>query len=139
MASVNKIILLGTVTTAPDFRVLSGGSMMVSLQMETTVGKETESHDVTFYGRLAEIVMQYVAEGSVIFVEGKIRSRQYRDKNGVKRLVTDIVSQKMQMFGRKKDMVSDTDDLFSKDNPYKKAREGRGDPPDLSRFEYDDW
>ena len=106
MASVNKIILLGTVTTAPDFRVLSGGSMMVSLQMETTVGEETESHDVTFYGRLAEIVMQYVAE---------------------------------QMFGRKKDIVSDTDDLFSKDNPYKKAREGRGDPPDLSRFEYDDW
>lgn len=102
MASVNKIILLGTVTTAPDFRVLSGGSMMVSLRMETTVGEETESHDVTFYGRLAEIVMQYVAEGSVIFVEGKIRSRQYRDKNGVKRLVTDIVSQKMQMFGREK-------------------------------------
>lgn len=135
MASVNKIILLGTVTTAPDFRVLSGGSMMVSLQMETTVGEETESHDVTFYGRLAEIVMQYVAEGSVIFVEGKIRSRQYRDKNGVERLVTDIVSQKCRCSDGKKISFPTRTIFFPKDNPYKKAREGRGDPPDLSRFE----
>ena len=75
----------------------------------------------------------------MIFVEGKIRSRRYRDKNGVERLVTDIVSQKMQMFGRKKEIVSEACDLFSKDNPYKKARDGSGDPPDLSRFEYDNW
>lgn len=139
MASVNKIFLLGTVTTAPDFRVLTGGSLMVSLKMETGDEEETESHGVTFYGRLAEIVMQFVAEGTLIFVEGKIRSRKYRDKNGVERLVTDIVSQKMQLFGRKKEIVSDANDLFSKENPYKKAREGRSAPPDLSRFDYDDW
>ena len=139
MASVNKIILIGTVTTAPDSRVLAGGSMMASLRLETTVEGETESHEVTFYGRLGEIVMEYVREDSVIFVKGKIRSRKYEDRNGTERLSTGIVARKMQMFGRKKEDISVAADLFAEDNPYKKAREGSSIPPDLSRFEYDDW
>ncbi len=140
MASVNKIILIGTVTAAPDSRVLAGGSTMTSLKLETTVDSETESHDVTFYGRLGEIVCEYVREGSVIFVEGKIRSRKYEDRNGKERLVTGIVAQKMQMFGRKKENdVAEAFDLFPEGNLYKKAREGSTRLPDLSSFDYDDW
>ena len=139
MASVNKIILIGTVTSAPDFRVLGSGSMMVSLKMETVFEDESQSHDVTFYGRLGEIVTQYVEEGSLIYVEGKLRSGKYEDKAGTERLVTGIVAQKMQMLGRKKEDDVGTGDLFSADNPYKKAKEGTFDPPDLSKFDYDDW
>lgn len=140
MASVNKILLLGTVTAAPDCRILGGGSMMVSLHMETADEKESESHQVTFYGRLGEIVMQYVGEGTLIFVEGKISSRRYEDRNGIVRQVTGIVARKMQMFGRKEDgVLPEADDLFPEDNPYKKAREGTSSPPDLSTFDYDDW
>ena len=139
MASINKIILLGTVTTVPDFRVLAGGSTMVSLCLETTVDSETQSHDVTFFGRLGNIVMQYVTKGSLIYVEGALRSRQYPPQKGVRRLVTGIVAQKMQMLDRKKEVADAANDLFPKDNFYKKAKEGSIDPPDLSTFGYDDW
>ena len=107
--------------------------------METVFEDESQSHDVTFYGRLGEIVTQYVEEGSLIYVEGKLRSRKYEDKAGTERLVTGIVAQKMQMLGRKKEDDVGTVDLFSADNPYKKAKEGTFDPPDLSKFDYDDW
>lgn len=139
MASVNKIILIGTVTGAPDARVLAGGTMMVSLKLETSAENETQTHDVTFYGRLGDIVMEYVRDGSLIFIEGKIRSNKYTDRNGTERQVTGIVAQKMQMFGRKREMLAETVDLFPEDNPYKKAKEGSSQPPDLSKFDYDDW
>ncbi len=139
MASVNKIILIGTVTAVPDSRVLAGRSMVVSLRLETKTENDSETHDVTFYGRLGEIVMEYVRQGSMIFVEGKIRSRLYEDKKGIKRQVTDIVAQKMLMLDRKKEDVDQLEDLFPADNPYKKAREGASQLPDLSRFDYDDW
>lgn len=139
MASVNKIILLGKVVTAPDFRVFSGGAMLVSLQLETVFEDEVQSHDVTFYGRLGEIVMEYVAEGSLIYVDGKMRNRHYHDRNGIERVSTGIVAQKMQILQRRKDAISETSDLFQADNAYKKAKEGLFDPPDLSKFDYDGW
>lgn len=139
MASVNKIILLGTVTSAPDFRMLGNGSVMVSLRMETVFEDVSQYHDVSFYGRLGDIVMQYVKAGSLIYIEGKLRSRQYKDKAGTGRVVTGIVAQNMQMLSRNKESHGGTVDLFSADNSYKKAKEGTFDPPDLSKFDYDDW
>ena len=117
MASVNRIILPGTVVGTPDFRILSGSSMAVSLCLETVFGNETESHDVTFYGQSGEIVMEYVAEGSLIYVDGTIRTRHYRDKNGIEYQMTGIAAQKMRILLHDKEPVSGIDDLFPAENP----------------------
>ena len=104
MASVNKVILMGTVTTVPDFRVLENGTMMVNLQLETVSAGETEKHHVIFFGHLGEIVLQYVHQDMPVYIEGRIRNRQYEDRNGNRHRMTTIVARKMQMLARKKRM-----------------------------------
>lgn len=107
MASVNKVILIGNVGKDPESSYTQGGMAITKLSLATTEKRKdkdgnrqenTDWHRVVFFGKLAEIVAQYVTKGSQICVIGRIKYGSY-DKDGVKHYTTDIVADEMQMIG----------------------------------------
>jgi len=116
--SVNKVILVGNVGKDPEVRYLEKGVAVAKFSLatsETYKGKDgekvtsTEWHNIVLWRGLAETVEKYVHKGSQLYIEGKIRTRSYDDKDGNKRYVTEIVADLMQMLGKKSD--SSTDDF----------------------------
>jgi single-strand DNA-binding protein len=110
--SVNKVILVGNVGKDPEVRYLEKGVAVAKFPLatsETYKGKDgekvtaTEWHNVVLWRGLAETVEKYVRKGSQLYIEGKIRTRSYDDKDGNKRYVTEIVADLMQMLGKKSD------------------------------------
>jgi single-strand DNA-binding protein len=110
--SVNKVILVGNVGKDPEVRYLEKGVAVAKFPLatsETYKGKDgekvtaTEWHNVVLWRGLAETVEKYVKKGSQLYIEGKIRTRSYDDKDGNKRYVTEIVADLMQMLGKKSD------------------------------------
>ncbi len=109
MASVNKVILLGNLGADPEIRYLPSGDAVASIRLATTSRSKdkssgemrefTEWHRVSFFGRLAEIVGEYLKKGSSVYVEGQIRTRKWQDQSGQDRYSTDIVADSMQMLG----------------------------------------
>jgi len=111
---VNKVILVGLLGNDPDMHSIPSGSAVATISLVTTeswVDKQTgerqertEWHRVVFYGRLAEIVGQYLRKGSKIYVEGHLQTRKWQDKNtGQDRYNTEIVAREMQMLGSRSD------------------------------------
>lgn len=107
MASVNKVILIGNVGKDPESSYTQGGMAITKLSLATTEKRKgrdgnkqetTDWHRVTFFGKLAEIVAQYVTKGSQICVIGRIKYGSY-DKDGVKHYTTDIIGDEMQILG----------------------------------------
>lgn len=114
--SVNKVILVGNVGKDPEVRYLEKGVAVAKFPLatsETYKGKDgekvtaTEWHNVVLWRGLAETVEKYVKKGSQLYIEGKIRTRSYDDKDGNKRYVTEIVADLMQMLGKKSDSPGD--------------------------------
>ncbi len=112
MRGINKVILVGTVGKDPELRYFQSGDAYCTLSVATTEQwkdkdgnkqEKTEWSRVKFTRKLAEIVGQYVRKGQQIFVEGKLETSKYTDKQGVERYSTDIVASEMQMLGGKKD------------------------------------
>lgn len=109
MASVNKVIIVGNCGRDPEMRYMPSGDAIANLAVATSfkskdknTGEQkehTEWHRISFFGRLAEIVGQYVKKGSSIYVEGRLQTRKYTDKDGVEKYATDIVAESMQMLG----------------------------------------
>jgi single-strand DNA-binding protein len=109
MASVNKVIIVGNLGKDPEVRYLPNGDAAVNINVATTdkwkdkqTGEQkenTEWHRISFFGKLAEIVGQYLHKGSPIYVEGSLRTRKYNDKDGVEKFVTEIRADSMQMLG----------------------------------------
>jgi len=107
MASVNKVILVGNLGADPEVRYMPNGDAVTNIRIATTETwrdkntsekKEiTEWHRVVFYRRLAEIVGQYLKKGSSIYIEGRIRTRKWTDKDGQERYTTEIEATEMQM------------------------------------------
>lgn len=106
---VNKVILVGNVGKDPDTRYTASGSAITTLSIatseqwtdkQTNEKKEhTEWHRLKFFGKLAEIAGEYLRKGSQVYVEGKLRTDKYTDKDGVVRYTTDIIVDDMQMLG----------------------------------------
>lgn len=99
--AVNRIILLGNVGKDPDIRVLDGGSKVANFPLATSergyklangteVPERTEWHNIVVWGGLAKVVEQYIKKGSKLYIEGKIRTRNYDDLAGIKRYLTEI-------------------------------------------------
>lgn len=113
MASVNKVILVGHIGQDPELRYTSSGEGAANVSLATseqwkdkTTGEQkeqTEWHRVSFFGKPAEIVCQYLRKGSQIYVEGKIRCKKYTDKTGVERTAFEIISESFKMLGGKSD------------------------------------
>ncbi len=108
--SVNRAILVGRLGRDPETRYTSGGQAVCNFTMATDETyrdragerqKRTEWHRIVAWGKLAEICQQYLKKGSLIFVEGRIQSRQWDDRDGNKRTTVEIVASAMRMLGPK--------------------------------------
>lgn len=109
MASVNKVILVGNLGRDPETRYAPSGAAVCNVSIATTRSwkdkssgekrEETEWHRVVFYDRLAEIVDEYVKKGHAIYVEGRLKTSKWTDKEGVERYTTQIVAEQLQMLG----------------------------------------
>lgn len=111
MSSVNKVILVGRVGKDPETRYTPDGKAIANLSLATSEkrkGEEaTEWHRLVFFDKLAGVVTDYVKKGSLLYVEGKIQTRKWQDKEGQDRYSTEIVANSMQMLGGKSDEPAD--------------------------------
>lgn len=109
MASVNKVILIGNLGKDPEVRYAPSGSAICNVTIATsrqwkdkTSGErqeETEWHRVVFYDRLAEIAGEYLKKGKSVYIEGRLKTRKWTDKEGQDRYTTEIIAQEMTMLG----------------------------------------
>ena len=114
MASVNKVIIVGNLGRDPETRYMPNGEAVTNIAVATTEKwtdkasgdkKEvTEWHRITFYRKLAEIAGQYQKKGSQVYVEGRLQTRKWTDKEGVERYTTEIIADTMQMLGSRQGM-----------------------------------
>lgn len=115
MASVNKVILVGNLGADPETRYMPSGDAVTNIRLATTdrwrdrqsgeMKEATEWHRVAFFGRLAEIAGQYMRKGSQVYIEGRIRTRKWQDKEtGQDRYSTEIVADGMQLLGSRQGM-----------------------------------
>jgi single-strand DNA-binding protein len=108
---VNKVILVGNLGKDPETRYMPSGSAVTNLTLATSEAwkdkqsgeqqERTEWHKVAMFGRLAEIAAEYLRKGSQVYIEGKLRTRKWQDKEGKDRWTTEIVADEMQMLGGK--------------------------------------
>lgn len=118
MASVNKVIIVGNLGRDPEIRYMPSGDAIANIAVATSykskdrnTGEQkelTEWHRISFFGRLAEIVGQYLKKGSSVYVEGRLQTRKYTDKDGIEKYATDIVAENMQMLGGRQGMGGDS-------------------------------
>ena len=108
MASVNKVILLGNLGRDPETRYTTGGDAVTNLNIATSEQwkdksgekqERTEWHRVVLFGRQAEIAGEYLKKGRSVYIEGRLQTRKYTDKDGVEKYSTEIVGDRMQLIG----------------------------------------
>ena len=108
MASVNKVILIGNLGRDPEVRYMPSGDAMCNLNMATTdtwrdkageKQEKTEWHRVVMFGKQAEVAGEYLKKGSPVYIEGRLQTRKWTDKEGQDRYTTEIVADRMQMLG----------------------------------------
>jgi single-strand DNA-binding protein len=106
MASLNKVQLIGNVGNDPDIRNVQGGAKTASFRLATTTRykdrngtqqEDTEWHNITVWNGRAEFVEKYIRKGAELYIEGKIRTRQWTDQSGNKRFTTEIVADNIQI------------------------------------------
>ncbi|WP_426103643.1 single-stranded DNA-binding protein [Massilia sp. TSP1-1-2] len=140
MASVNKVIIVGNLGRDPEIRYMPSGDAIANIAVATSykskdknTGEQkelTEWHRISFFGRLAEIVGQYLKKGSSVYVEGRLQTRKYTDKDGVEKYATDIIAETMQMLGGRQGMGGDGDmDEGGYDAPPQRQAPQRQAPP----------
>lgn len=109
MASINKVIVVGNLGRDPETKYMPSGDAFTNIAVATTdkwkdknSGEQkeaTEWHRIAFFGKLAEIAGQYLKKGSQVYIEGKLRTRKWQDKDGVEKYTTEIIADTMQMLG----------------------------------------
>ncbi|HSQ10317.1 MAG TPA: single-stranded DNA-binding protein [Burkholderiaceae bacterium] len=114
MASVNKVILIGNLGRDPETRYTADGAAITNIAIATSdrwkdkatgeMKEATEWHRVVFFGRQAEIAGEYLKKGRPVYVEGRLRTRKWQDKDGNDKYTTEIVAENMQMLGSREGM-----------------------------------
>lgn len=108
MASVNKVILIGNLGKDPEMRYMPSGDAIANFSIATTEGwkdksgekqEKTEWHRISMFGKLAEIAGEYLKKGSSVYIEGRLQTRKWQNKEGVDQYTTEVVADKMQMLG----------------------------------------
>lgn len=107
MNGINKAIIVGTLGNDPDMRTTSGGTTITRLNVATSerwkdkssgdMQERTEWHRISLFGRTAEVAAEYLHKGSRVYVEGRIRTNKYADKDGVERYATEIAGHELQL------------------------------------------
>ena len=153
MASINKVIIVGNLGRDPENRYLPSGEQVTGIAVATTdrwrdkaTGEQkeaTEWHRMSFFGKLAEIAGQYLKKGSQVYIEGRLRTRKYTDKDGIDRYATEIIADTMQMLGSRQGAENPSDDRGAYhqpsrrgDNSYEAGR--NGNMPRRSMADIDD-
>jgi single-strand DNA-binding protein len=106
---INKVILIGNLGADPETRAMPSGTTVANMRIATSeswkdkqtgdMKEQTEWHNVAMFGRLAEIAGEYLRKGSQVYIEGRLRTRKWQDKQGNDRYTTEIVANEMQMLG----------------------------------------
>lgn len=152
MASVNKVIIVGNLGRDPEVRHMPSGDAIANIVVATSYKSKdrvtgehkelTEWHRISFFGRLAEIVGQYLKKGSPVYVEGRLQTRKYNDKDGVEKYATDIIAENMQMLGGRDTGGVDDDaeyhQVASRPQPARPSPRPAPKPTQISGAEDDD-
>ena len=110
MASLNKVMLIGNLGKDPELRYTASGQAVAGFSLATSEKfknksgeweERTEWHNITLWGKLAEIAGEYLSKGKTVYIEGRLQTRKWQDKSGNDRYTTDIVGDKMQMLSPK--------------------------------------
>lgn len=136
MASINKVILIGNLGRDPEVRYTPSGSAVCNISLATTRNwkskdsgdkvEETEWHRVVFYDRLAEIAGEYLKKGRPVYVEGRLKTRKWQDKDGAEKYTTEIIAEQMQLLGGREGMGGGDD---GGGGGYSRGDEGGGEAP----------
>ena len=122
MASVNKVILLGNLGRDPETRYTTGGDPVTNLRIATSEQwkdksgekqERTEWHTVVLFGRQAEVAGEYLKKGRSVYIEGRLQTRKWQDKDGQDRYSTEIVADRMQLIGSARDAGGGGDAEFA--------------------------
>jgi single-strand DNA-binding protein len=116
MSGINKVILVGHLGKDPEVRHLEGGVAVASFPLATseTFNKDgrkveqTEWHNIVMWRGLADVAAKFLQKGKLVYIEGKLRTRSFEDKEGVKKYTTEVVAENFTMLGRKTDFENDT-------------------------------
>ncbi|MDB5002869.1 MAG: single-stranded DNA-binding protein [Mucilaginibacter sp.] len=116
MSGINKVILVGHLGKDPEVRQLEGGVSVASFPLATSEtfnkdGKkveQTEWHNIVLWRSLADVAAKFLQKGKLVYIEGKLRTRSFEDKEGVKKYTTEVVAENFTMLGRKTDFEQDT-------------------------------
>lgn len=137
MASVNKVILVGNLGRDPETRYMPDGAAITNISIATTSTwkdksgekqEATEWHKVAFFGKLAEIAGEYLKKGSSVYVEGKLRTRKWQDKDGQDKYTTEVMAESLQMLGARGG-GRDSDDAGRDHSSSPRSAAGRGQKP----------
>jgi len=110
MASLNKVMLIGNLGKDPEVRYTGAGTAVASFSLATSEKfknkngeweERTEWHNITLWARLAQIAGEYLAKGKTVYIEGRLQTRKWQDRDGKDRYTTEIVGEKMQMLSGK--------------------------------------
>lgn len=143
MASINKVILVGNLGRDPEVRYMPDGGAITNVSIATTdtwkdksgeKQEKTEWHRVVFYSRLAEIAGEYLKKGSQVYVEGRLQTRKWQDKDGVEKYTTEIVADRMQMLGGRSGMgMSESGERSSSSSSGSSSSGGGSSSPSASK------
>jgi len=111
MSGINKVILIGHLGKDPELRTLDGGVSVTSFPLATseTFNKDgqrveqTEWHNIVMWRGLADLAAKFLQKGKLVYIEGKLRTRSFEDKEGIKKYTTEVVAENFTMLGRKSD------------------------------------
>ena len=136
MSGVNKVILIGNLGGDPEMRAMPNGSHVTNLSIATSRSwkdkesgenrDKTEWHRVVFFGNLAEIAERYLDKGSSVYVEGKLQTRKWQDKNGADRWTTEIVGSELTMLGSRSSSSNDSMASDQSESPFPEDDSGQG-------------
>ena len=128
---VNKVILVGNLGKDPDMKYTASGAAIVNITVATSESwndkqsgekvEKTEWHRVVAFGKLAEIMGEWLKKGSQVYIEGKLQTRKWQDQSGADRYTTEVVAQDMQMLGSKGGGEKPQDSGFRKPAPQQEA------------------
>lgn len=142
MASVNKVILVGNLGRDPETRYMPDGGAITNVSIATTDSwkdkngdkqERTEWHRVAFFGKLAEIAGEYLKKGSQVYVEGRLQTRKWQDKDGAEKYTTEVIADRMQMLGRREGMGGGGDSDSGSGGSYDRGERGSSAPSGASK------
>lgn len=115
MSGINKVILVGHLGKDPEIRYLEGGVSVASFPLATSESfnkdgrkiEQTEWHNIVMWRGLADVAAKYLQKGKLVYIEGKLRTRSFEDKTGIKKYTTEVVAENFTVLGRKSDFENE--------------------------------